>query len=64
MPVIFVCVCLLVCLSRQHLTTVLMLLLSVLHLVVCHLVPVSQFLLWRPQLPYAYSYKASCARPG
>jgi len=22
------------------------------------------FSLWRPLLPYGYSYKASCARPG
>jgi len=23
-----------------------------------------QLILWRPLLPYGYSYKASCARPG
>jgi len=28
------------------------------------LVPCMCLTLWRPQSPYGYSYKASCARPG
>ena len=38
--------------------------LSVLKQAADHVYTMRNLTLWRPLLPYGYSYKASCARPG